>query len=169
MTITKKVSYTGILIAVAVSAAWLERLLPSPLPVPGVKLGLANGVTLVALYALGPGVAWLVALIRVLVTGFLFGGPSAIMYGLAGGTASLAVMILLKKTNRPTAVGVSVAGGVFHNVGQLLAAFVLVDIKLIYYAPVMLATGAAAGAVTGLTAALVLRGLSRFMLSTTKP
>ncbi|MCL2702165.1 MAG: Gx transporter family protein [Defluviitaleaceae bacterium] len=153
----KKTAYIGILTALAVCLAWLERLIPLDAAVPGVKLGLSNTVTLITMHLFGGGCAFGVTAVRVLLTGAMYSGVSGIIYSAAGGFLSCAVMIGLKQTRFPTVIGVSIAGGVFHNIGQLLAAALVVEnAGILYYLPILIVSGAAAGVVTGLCARLAL-------------
>ncbi|MCL2406530.1 MAG: Gx transporter family protein [Defluviitaleaceae bacterium] len=156
----RKVAYLGILTALALALAWVERFIPLALPVPGVKLGLANIVTLLSLYLLGTKVGFWVMLSRVLIAGALFSGISGIIYGLSGGFFAYAVMIALKSTKKPTIIGVSVAGAVAHNIGQIMIAAVIVEnIEMFRFLPILTITGAAAGMLTGFAAALVYKRL----------
>ena len=117
---TKKIALGGILTALAMIFSYIESLIPIPLPVPGVKLGIANIAIISVLYLLGSGQALLVNLLRITLTAVLFGNFNSFLFSMAGGMLSLLVMVLLKKSGHFSIVGVSVAGGVFHNVGQFL-------------------------------------------------
>ncbi len=155
------VALMAMMTAMAFVLSWIERMLPPiPIVVPGIKLGLANVVVLIALYAMGLRQAFVVALLRVLMMGFVFANLSTMAYSLAGGMLSLGMMALAKRLGWFSPVGVSVVGGVFHNVGQLsLAMAVLRSALLVSYAPVLLAVGAATGIATGVAATGVLRYL----------
>ena len=119
---TKKIALGGILTALAMIFSYIESLIPIPLPVPGVKLGIANIAIISVLYLLGSGQALLVNLLRITLTAVLFGNFNSFLFSMAGGMLSLLVMVILKKSGHFSIVGVSVAGGVFHNVGQITAA-----------------------------------------------
>jgi heptaprenyl diphosphate synthase len=163
---TKKIAQTSILLALALGIAWLERLLPPGSPIPGVRLGLSNTITLIALYLLGLRAAASVTILRVLLAGALFGGVSSIIYGMAGALLSLTIMFFLKISSKPTIIGVSAAGGVFHNVGQLLIASIVVNnFGLFTYLPILAVSGTAAGALTGFLAHLALKRLEKFNFS----
>ena len=150
----------GVLIALALIAAYVESLIPFPIPVPGIKLGLANVVVLTVLCLFGPREALAVSVVRIVLSGFLFGNLSAILYSLAGGLLSLLVMVLLRQTGKFGVPGISVAGGVFHNVGQLLAASLVVEnFSLFYYFPVLLAAGVLTGGLIGLVVSEILKRL----------
>lgn len=130
---TKKIALGGILTALAMIFSYIESLIPIPLPVPGVKLGIANIAIISVLYLLGSGQALLVNLLRITLTAVLFGNFNSFLFSMAGGMLSLLVMVILKKSGHFSIVGVSVAGGVFHNVGQITAAVFLMDTTAIYY------------------------------------
>ena len=153
----KKVALFGMLVALGFVFGFLEFMLPINLGIPGVKLGLANLVTVVALYTMGPAEAIAVSVVRVMLSGFTFGSISMMLYSLAGALLSFGVMALLKKTGKFGIIGVSTAGGVAHNVGQLLvAAAVLETANTFYYFPVLLAAGVVTGALIGFVSKLIL-------------
>ena len=157
---TAKVARYGMLIALAFIFSYIESCIAVPVPVPGIKLGLANVVVVTALYRIGNAGASLVSAIRVILAGLTFGNPTVMIYSLAGCSLSLAVMILLKKTGRFGLLGVSVAGGVMHNVGQLIvAAFMVETAALLYYLPVLLVSGCIAGIVIGIAGAEAVKRL----------
>ena len=161
---SREMALCGMMTALAFLLGYVETLIPISLGVPGVKLGLANLVTIVSLYLLGTRTAGMIALIRVVLTGFTFGNLSMMMYSLAGAALSLLVMAVSRKKDLFGTVGVSVAGGVGHNVGQLLvAAAVVENSSLFYYLPVLLAAGTAAGAVIGILGGILVKRLSRWM------
>ncbi len=146
----------GMLIGLAFIFSYLEAVLPVPIPVPGVKLGLANLVTMVGLYTVGAGGTAAVSLIRIVLAGLTFGNAFSMVYGLAGGALSLALMILVKRFTGLGQVGVSIVGGVGHNIGQLaVAALVTRTAGVFAYLPVLLVAGTIAGALIGLLGGLV--------------
>ncbi len=150
---TEKTAQLGLLTALALIAGYIELLIPMPVGIPGVKPGLANLVVVWALYALGPYEALAVNGMRILLSGFLFGNLSMILYSLAGAAMSFVCMYLAKKSGAFTILGVSIVGGVTHNVGQLLVAMAVLGTKsLIYFGPVLLAAGLVTGAVIGILA-----------------
>lgn len=141
------------MIALAFIFSYLESLIPLPLGIPGIKLGLANLVVVLALFQLGIKAAITVSIVRIILVGFSFGNLSSMLYSLAGGILSLCVMILLKQTGKFHVIGVSLAGGVFHNVGQLImAVWVLETGKLVYYAPILMVAGVVTGGLIGIAA-----------------
>ena len=146
------VAQCGLLTAMMLVLGFIESLMPVAAGVPGIKLGLSNGVLLFALYMMDAPTAFLLMLLKVLLSGLLFGGVSAMMYAMAGGVCSMLGMILLKKL-RFHMVTVSMAGAVLHNLGQVLLAMIILETdQLIYYMAVLLLVGLACGAVTGVAA-----------------
>ena len=122
----KKVANYGVLVTLALVASYVETLIPISLGVPGAKIGLANLITIVALFLMGWKDAFAISIIRIVLAGFLFGNLFAIFYSLAGALLSLLIMMLLKKLEFGT-VAVSCAGGVAHNIGQISFAALLVE------------------------------------------
>ena len=154
---TKKLTLLALLTAVALILSYVESFIPS-LGVPGVKIGLANIAVIFALYRLGWKEAMGVSLVRVGLVSLLFGSVGALLYSLAGAILSLAVMAVLRKLDIFSAVGVSVAGGVAHNAGQILMAmWVLETDTLLYYLPVLAIAGTAGGILVGLCGALLVK------------
>ena len=150
---SRKVAYFGILLCLALILSYVEALVPLPLGIPGVKLGLPNLLIVVALYTLPLPQVYLLSTARILVSGFLFGGFFGIVYSLAGGLLSLTVMAVARHKKFFSVFGVSMAGGVSHNLGQLLvAAFVVQTASLLYYLPVLLVSGLLTGALIGVVA-----------------
>ena len=146
----------GMLIALAFIFSYIEAMIPIPLPVPGIKLGLANLVTIVGIYTVGPAGAAVVAVLRVVLAGFTFGNLFSMWYGLSGCILSLVCMIAARRSGRFGILGVSVIGGVAHNMGQLcMAAFLVENAAVFVYFPVLLAAGAVAGSLIGLLGGLV--------------
>lgn len=156
--IYKRAAYFGVLTALALIFSYVETLIPVSFGVPGIKLGLANLVTVIVLYKTGWREALLLQVVRILLAGFLFGNLFSILYSLAGGILSLTVMALLARTGRLGVPGVSVAGGVSHNTGQLLVAMAVVETYRVgYYLPVLLIAGVATGCVIGIVSGEVLK------------
>lgn len=153
---TKLLARYALLTALALALSWLESLVPLSFAVPGVKLGLPNLVVVFALYRLGLRDAAVISLVRVLLVSFTFGSAYSFAYSLAGAALSLTVMALLKRTEKFSILGVSVAGGVCHNIAQLaVAAAVLGTARLAWYLPALLVSGTAAGVAVGAAGALV--------------
>lgn len=157
---TKKLVRCALLTACAMILSYLESMLPLSIGIPGVKLGLANLVVLVALYRIGTSHAWIISLIRVFLTALLFGSAVTLAYSLAGAVLSLAGSCLLKRTDRFSQTGVSVAGAVLHNLGQLAMAAVLMNSNVLAaYLPVLVASGIVTGILIGLLAGLLIQKL----------
>lgn len=157
---TKKLALSAILAALAMILSYVEAMVPMPVPIPGIKLGLANLVILLAIYRLGFKYALAINCIRIFVTGLLFTGAFGILYSLAGGLLSLLVMYLLYRTGIFSMVGVSMAGGVAHNLGQLLTAcLIMSNIRLMSYFAVLLFAGMGSGILMGIVAWMVCQRL----------
>ena len=159
---TKRTALFGLLIALACVLGYVESLIPVYLGAPGVKLGLANLVTMITLYCMGVKAAIAVNVVRIFLSGFTFGPASAILFSLAGAAFSLTVMAVCRKFRLFGMVGVSILGGVAHNIGQfLMAAFVVHTFGVFSYLPVLLAAGTVAGALIGLLGGMVVQRISR--------
>lgn len=140
----------GVFTALALLFSYIESLIPFHIGIPGVKLGLANLIIVLALYKTDYKQAYLLSVTRVILAGFLFGNMFSILYSLAGGILSLSMMIFAKRKEGLSVIGVSVVGGVFHNVGQILMAMLVTESwKLLYYLPVLLIFGIITGVVIG--------------------
>lgn len=152
-----RVAQYGLLTALALVLSWVESLLP-PLGVPGVKLGLPNLAIVFALYRLGFREACVISLARVVLVTLLFGNGAALAYSVAGAALSLGLMGLLKKTGKFSSVGVSVAGGVAHNAGQILVAMALLETsRLAWYLPVLWISGTVAGVLVGIVSGALVK------------
>lgn len=153
---TNTVAITALMVALALIFSYVEAIIPYNPGIPGIKLGIANIVTLIALYHLSAKHAFAVSVIRVIIAGLLFNGLFAAVYSLAGAMLSLAGMTLLKATGKFSIGGVSMAGGVLHNMGQLaVAALLLSDTKIFFYFPVLLFSGMITGIIIGLGASVI--------------
>ncbi|MDD5823902.1 MAG: Gx transporter family protein [Firmicutes bacterium] len=153
-----RVSYIALMVTLALIFSYVEAIIPYNPGIPGIKLGVANIVTVIALYKFGWKDAAAVSVIRILIAGLLFNGLFGALYSLTGALASFVGMLLLKKSKLFSIVGVSMAGGVLHNVGQLLMAAALIeDIRIFFYFPVLLFSGLISGIAIGVAATLVLR------------
>ena len=148
----RTVATLGLCTAIAMVLAWLESQLPPlAVAVPGIKLGLPNIAIIFILYCFGWKEAAAVSFVRIVAVSLLFGNVPTLLYSLAGGFLSLLGMVLLKKTNLLSTVGVSVAGGVLHNVGQILMAMLIMSTAgLGYYLIVLCVTGIVSGVFVGL-------------------
>ncbi len=153
----EKIAQYGLITALALVLSWVESLLP-PLGVPGVKLGLPNLAVVFALYRLGVRDACVISLVRVVLVALLFGNGAALAYSVAGAVLSLALMGLLKRTGKFSPVGVSVAGGVAHNAGQILVAMAMLETsRLAWYLPVLWVSGTVAGVLIGIAAGVLVK------------
>ena len=158
---TKQLTLCALLTAMALGLSYLENLFPVLIPVPGVKLGLANIVTLFALYALGGGQAMLILLGRCMLGAVFAGNMNAMIFSVLGGVTAMLVMILLSKSRRLSVYGVSIGGAAAHNCGQIAAAILtLGNTAPLYYLPILLGVSLFTGALTGLIVACLFRGLS---------
>ncbi|HIR20031.1 MAG TPA: Gx transporter family protein [Candidatus Pelethomonas intestinigallinarum] len=156
---SRRLARYALLTALAMALSWLESLVPlAGVVPPGVKLGLTNLVVIFALYRMSLRDAAVISLIRVVLVAFTFGNSYSFAYSLAGAALSLAVMALLKRSGKFSLLGVSVAGGVSHNIAQVLVAMaVLETARLAWYLPVLLVSGIAAGVCVGAAGALIVK------------
>ena len=161
---TKQLTLCGILTTLALALSVAENQIPLSLaiPIPGIKLGLANIVTVFALYVLDPAQAVLILLARCLLGAVFAGNMNALLFSLMGGFASMGVMILLSRLRGLSVYGVSIGGAAAHNCGQIAAAVVsLGNTAPLYYLPILLGVSLFTGALTGLIAACLFRALGR--------
>lgn len=150
------IAFCGMFTAVAIVMGYIESFIVVPGLLPGMKLGLANCVILFVLMRYGVVWAALVSLVRIIVVNSLFGNMTAVAFSLAGAALSILVMSLLKKSGRFSTVGMSLAGGVAHNLGQVIVAMVIFEnVGMFYYFPALIVTGVAAGVFVGIAAGLV--------------
>lgn len=161
---TKKVARMGILIALALVFSYVESLIPVFVAIPGIKVGLANIVVVVALYILSAKDAAIISLLRVVLSGLLFGSVLSMAYSAAGAALSLLGMVLLKKTDRFSVVAASVAGGVLHNVGQIIIACLILETDVVlYYLPFLVISGTLAGIVIGFASGEVVKRIGNII------
>ena len=152
----RKTATLAVMVALAMVMSYIESLIPVFIPVPGLKIGLANIVSLVCLSVFGFGAAFTVSFLRICLSSLLFGNAVAFIYSLFGGILSIVVMYGLKKLRIFSTVGVSVGGAVFHNIGQIIAAcFVMGTGAVISYLPPLLIGGTLAGVVIGICSSLL--------------
>lgn len=153
----EKLTKMAMLVALAMIFSYVESLIPINFEIPGMKLGVANLVTVVGLYFLELPEVFLVVVMRILLTGFLFGNGMSIIYSLAGGILSLLMMVVIKRINGFSVIGVSIIGGVSHNIGQIIVASIVVEnLKLVYYLPALLIAGAVTGFIMGILSKKIL-------------
>ena len=154
----KTVARFGLLVALALILSYLESLVPLSFGVPGIKLGLPNVVVVFALYRLSPKSAAIISLIRVLLAAVLFGSVLSLAYSAAGAVLSFLVMWGMQRSGKFSETGVSVAGALAHNAGQILAAALLLETsRLTWYLPALCISGTIAGICIGLLSALLIK------------
>ncbi len=152
----------GLLIALAFLLSYIEVLIPFPMIVPGMKVGLANIVIIYAMYVFGMKEAIVLSILRMVLVAFTFGNLYSLLYSLAGAVCSLLIMAILKRTEKFSAIGVSLSGAVMHNVGQIFVAIIVIDtVNLIYILPILALTGIATGIVIGTLATILIKQLSK--------
>ena len=157
---TKNIARIGMLVAVAFVLSYIESVLPLNLGIPGIKAGLSNIVVVFSIFNFPPLTAFSIAIVRIVLSGLAFGGMSGMFYSLAGGILSFIIMLILKKTRKFSVYGVSVAGGVSHNIGQLLVAMLVVEtLSIMYYVSVLLVAGLVTGLLIGIGADEMLKRL----------
>ena len=152
----RKIAFLGLFVALAFVLSYIEYMLPLNIGIPGAKIGLANLVVMVALYTVGDKNAIALSIIRVVLVGLTFGNISMMMYSLAGAALSLCVMLTAKKLGKLSVTGVSVLGGVFHNIGQIIVAMLVLETQsLLYYLPFLIVIGTITGVLIGFVANLI--------------
>ena len=160
----KKIAYISLLIALSLIFSYIETLIPINFGIAGVKIGLANIISVIALYLFGITTTLFIVSIRVILSGFLFGNLFSIIYSLVGGLLSICIMYFLKKTNKFSIIGASIGGGVFHNVGQLLVAMIVInELKLYFYFPVLIISGVIMGSVIGIISSLIINRVETYV------
>ncbi len=146
----KKTVYLGLMLSTALIFSYVEFLIPVPLPVPGIKLGLANGIILLTMFLFSPIEAFVVGFLRVVLSSLLFGTMFSFAFSMTGFVISYLMMCSVKKAGKCTMAGISICGGVFHNVAQVFAAIYITSISgVLYYLPVLTLCGAATGFING--------------------
>ena len=157
---SKSIAAVALLTALALILSYVEAIIPFNIGIPGVKLGIANIVVVIALYIYDWRYALAVNVTRIVIAGFLFSGVFGIIYSMAGGLLSLLVMVLLKRTGLFSCIGICAAGGVVHNMAQLFTAAALVsNLSIFVYYPVLLFSGIICGIITGIVTTIILRRL----------
>ena len=154
----------GLMVALAMILSYLEAIIILPVAIPGIKAGLSNLLIVTVMYLYSPREAALVNLVRILLSAMLFGTVTGLIFSLSGAILSFAVMGLFWKAGLFTVTGVSILGGVFHNVGQLIAAvFLFSSVTLGYYLPVLLLAGLITGTVNGILATVILKRIQHII------
>ncbi len=160
---TRKIALLGVLTSVALVLSYLEVMLPPiSTAVPGIKMGLPNIIIIFMLYKFGLKEAVTVSLIRVFIVALLFGNIMTLAYSVAGAVLSLGLMTLFKRINLFSQIGVSIIGGISHNLGQILVAIFLFDtIQIGYYMIVLSVTGTIAGVLIGIISSILVKKLEK--------
>ncbi len=159
----KRIAFLGLFVALAFVLSYIEFMLPLNIGIPGAKIGIANLAVMVTLYTVGERDAIALSIIRVVLVGLTFGNLSMMMYSLAGATLSLLAMLLAKRISRLSMTGVSVLGGVFHNVGQIIVAMLVLETKsLFYYLPFLIIVGTITGIVIGIVSSLITARVKKY-------
>ena len=154
----RKITLLGLTLAGAMLLSYVESLIPPLSTVPGIKIGLANIAVIFALCRIGMREAYFVSLIRVLLSSLLFGNAVSVIYGLCGAVLSLISMTILKKINIFSVLGISIVGAVMHNVGQILAAIIILGSNVIVlYLPILILSGTITGAIIGVLSAVTIK------------
>jgi heptaprenyl diphosphate synthase len=156
----KRIALCGVMTALALVFGYIEHLVPFPIGIYGIKIGLANLVVVVMLYTMNWQSALIINLLRIFLSFLLFGSATSLIYSLCGGILSFLVMLLIKSIKKPSfsVVGVSICGAICHNIGQILAAIFLLDeLRIGFYLPVLIAVGALTGTLIGLVALPIIK------------
>ena len=157
---TKKIALCGVLTALAMIFSYIESVIPIPIPVPGIKLGVANIAVITILYVLGVKEAIVINLLRIALTALLFGNVNSFLFSISGAVLSLTIMIIMKKLDFFSCIGVS--GGVMHNVGQIIAAvFIMGSEAIVLYLPVLIVSGVFTGVVIGVVSGIVAKHVKK--------
>lgn len=154
---TRRLTADAMLLCTAFILSYIEMLVPVPIPIPGIKLGLANSAILFTLYYRGTADAFFVLSGRLLLSALLFGNASSFIFSAAGGLTSFFVMLLFRALMKDRVVIVSISGGIFHNIGQLAAAYVIMSVPVWAYMPYLILGGIAAGTLNGTVVSGLLR------------
>ena len=163
---TKRVALCCLLLAMMLVLGWVEHLIPLNASIPGIKLGLSNGVLIFAVYMLDAPTSFVLMALKVVLSCAFLGNPASMMiYGFAGGILSLTAMVLLSRVKGLHPVTVSMVGGAMHNVGQVAAAMVMLNTaNLMYYMAVLMLVGLACGLLTGVCADRVMKHMRHMKL-----
>lgn len=162
---TRKTAFLAVFLAAAMILSYVESLIPFFFSIPGMKLGLTNACIVMVLYIYGPREALLINLLRIVLTGFMFGNMFSIIYSLAGGLLSFLIMYILYRTGLFAVITVSLMGGIFHNLGQNIAAALLIkNSYIMYYFPVLLIFGAVTGVLIGVISSELIRRLKKILV-----
>ena len=162
--VARRVAISALFASLALIFSYIEAILPAAPGIPGIKLGIANLVVIIAMYRLSSRYALTINLIRIFLAGFMFSGLYGAIYSLCGCILSFAVMCLLKKSDAFSVVGVSMGGGVAHNIGQLCIAAILVSSpQIFYYLPVLIISGTVSGILIGWLGWILLEHIPKWL------
>lgn len=157
---TKKITYLALLTAIAIILGYLENFIPFNLAIPGAKIGLANIITIIALYKYGFKNALCITLLRIFIVAITFTNLYMFLYSLTGALFSLIVMSLLKKRQLFSTITVSISGAIFHNLGQIIIAMIFYGFNIIYYLPYLIILSLITGTVIGILGQIILSKFS---------
>ena len=162
---SRRLCICAIFTAAGIILGYIESFIVIPVRIPGIRLGLANVVTLLLLYMMGPLYSFAVLLVRIIMSAFLFGSGISFVYSLCGALLSFAVMLILWKTGF-SVQSCSTGGAVFHNIGQILAAYVLIGNEYVFsYIPFLTLAGVVFGIITGVLSHILIGRLKRIICS----
>ncbi len=160
---SKNVALSGVMIALSMLLGYFESLVPLNIGVPGVKLGLANIVIIVMINKLPFPDLIVISLFRVILSSVLFGNVQALIFSVCGALFSLLIMYIMKRSKLFGTVGISIGGGVAHNIGQLVCALFMIGVfRIIYYLPVLLVSGVVSGMLIGIFGAYIGKRMGDF-------
>ena len=160
----KKLTTLSLSVALSMILSFVESQIPAFVAVPGIKVGLSNIVTVFLIYKLGWRAAGAVSLVRVFLSSVLFGSSVSLIYSLSGAVFSFVIMLIMKRMSLFSELGVSVGGGIFHNIAQIMTAMLIMENgKIAMYLPALLISGTIAGAVVGIIAAILVKKLDRIL------
>ena len=159
---SNKTAFYGTILGLALILSYIEFLIPFNFGIPGIKLGLCNIIAVSILYKKGFKQSFLINCARIILSSILFGNIFGAVYSLCGGILSTVIMALLKKTDKFSVLGVSVAGAVMNNLGQTLAATVVLSTyRVLGYLPILAISGILTGALIGLAVTLIIKKLPK--------
>ena len=162
----KRITRLALMICIALVLSYVERFFIIPIPIVGIKLGLANLAVIVSLYLYNEADACIVSVMRVFLAVFLLGNVSGFLFSLGGAILSLAVMCLAKRVDFFSLTGTSILGAIFHNIGQILVCAVITQtMGVLFYLPVLIIAGAVCGLLNGTVANMLVKALSKQMQS----
>ena len=162
---TKQITKLGMFLSIALVLSYFESLLPVMIAVPGIKIGLANIITMLLLYCTNFQKTFCFMVARVILSGFLFSGVSGIVYSFVGGLFCICAMCIIKKSSLFSMIGVSMTGAIFHNIGQIVVAiFIMENAHILYYLPVLCVSGMVSGLVVGYLTYFILKRYNKLFL-----